>query len=98
MTNVILQKGDFMKKQLTVALGLAVLATPAFATKARLQALGEDVNGSYYVNDNRNNNPNNRVSMDSNMADNIPNTKESSIEHNTVYTCRLLLATFELEQ
>ncbi len=43
-----------MKKQLTVALGLAVLATPAFATKARLQALGEDVNGSYYVNDNRN--------------------------------------------
>lgn len=43
-----------MKKQLTVALGLAVLATPAFATKARLQALGEDVNGSFYVNDNRN--------------------------------------------
>jgi len=43
-----------MKKQLTVALGLAVLATPAFASKARLQALGEDVNGSFYVNDNRN--------------------------------------------
>ena len=43
-----------MRKQLTVALGLAVLATPAFATKARLQALGEDVNGSFYVNDNRN--------------------------------------------
>lgn len=43
-----------MKKQLTVALGLAVLATPVFASKARLQALGEDVNGSFYVNDNRN--------------------------------------------
>lgn len=43
-----------MKKQLTVALGLAVLATPAFASKARLQALGEDVNGSFYINDNRN--------------------------------------------
>lgn len=43
-----------MRKQLTVALGLAVLATPAFASKARLQALGEDVNGSFYVNDNRN--------------------------------------------
>ncbi|HXH74630.1 MAG TPA: hypothetical protein VNJ08_06670 [Bacteriovoracaceae bacterium] len=43
-----------MKKQLTVALGLAVLATPAFATKARLQSLGEDVNGSFFVNDNRN--------------------------------------------
>ena len=43
-----------MKKQLTVALGLAVLATPAFATKARLQALGEDIYGSYYINDNRN--------------------------------------------
>jgi len=54
MTSVILQKGDFMKKQLTVALGLAVLATPAFATKARLQALGEDTYGSFYVNDNRN--------------------------------------------
>ena len=48
------QKGDFMKKQLTVALGLAVLATPAFATKARLQALGEDSYGSAYINDNRN--------------------------------------------
>lgn len=43
-----------MKKQLTVALGLAVLATPAFATKARLQALGEDSYGSSYINDNRN--------------------------------------------
>ena len=43
-----------MKKQLIVALGLAVLATPAFASKARLQALGEDVNGSFYINDNRN--------------------------------------------
>jgi hypothetical protein len=43
-----------MKKQLTVALGLAVLATPAFATKARLQALGEDSYGSFYINDNRN--------------------------------------------
>jgi hypothetical protein len=51
---VIFQKGDFMKKQLTLAIGLAVLATPAFATKARLQALGEDNYGSAYINDNRN--------------------------------------------
>lgn len=43
-----------MKTQLTLALGLAVLATPAFATKARLQALGEDSYGSQYINDNRN--------------------------------------------
>jgi hypothetical protein len=43
-----------MNKNLVVALGLAVLATPAFATKARLQALGEDSYGSFYVNDNRN--------------------------------------------
>ena len=43
-----------MRKQLTVVLGLAVLSTPAFATKARLQALGEDIYGSFYVNDNRN--------------------------------------------
>lgn len=43
-----------MKTQLTVVLGLAVLATPAFASKARLQALGEDNYGSAYINDNRN--------------------------------------------
>ncbi len=43
-----------MKKQLVLGLGLAVLAAPAFATKARLQALGEDTNGSFYINDNRN--------------------------------------------
>lgn len=43
-----------MKRQLTVALGLAVLATPVMASKARLEALGEDNLGSYYVNDNRN--------------------------------------------
>jgi len=43
-----------MKKQLIVALGLAVLATPAMASKARLQALGEDTFGSFYINDNRN--------------------------------------------
>jgi hypothetical protein len=51
---VIFQKGDFMKTQLTLALGLAVLAAPAFASKARLQALGEDQYGSQYINDNRN--------------------------------------------
>lgn len=43
-----------MKKQLALAAGLAVLAAPAFATKARLNALGEDQYGSYYVKDNRN--------------------------------------------
>lgn len=43
-----------MKKQLVLAAGLAVLATPALASKARMQALGEDTNGSFYINDNRN--------------------------------------------
>jgi hypothetical protein len=43
-----------MKKQLVLGMGLAVLATPAFASKARLQALGESTFGSYYINDNRN--------------------------------------------
>src|SRR5690606_27088224 len=43
-----------MKKQLALAAGIAVLAAPAFASKARLAALGEDVNGSFYINDNRN--------------------------------------------
>lgn len=43
-----------MKKQLVLGLGLAVLAAPAFASKARLEALGEDNFGSYYIQDNRN--------------------------------------------
>lgn len=43
-----------MKKQLVLAAGLAVLATPAFASKARLQALGESTDGSFYIQDNRN--------------------------------------------
>ncbi|MBY0516396.1 MAG: hypothetical protein K2P81_05780, partial [Bacteriovoracaceae bacterium] len=43
-----------MKKQLVLVAGLAVLATPAMASKARLQALGESANGSQYINDNRN--------------------------------------------
>ncbi len=43
-----------MKRQLTVALGLVAIATPALATKARMEALGEDTFGSYYINDNRN--------------------------------------------
>ncbi len=43
-----------MKKQLVLVTGLAVLAAPAFASKARLQALGESTNGSQYISDNRN--------------------------------------------
>ncbi|MFP5489987.1 MAG: hypothetical protein ACLGG0_00695 [Bacteriovoracia bacterium] len=43
-----------MKKHLVLGAALAVLATPAFATKARLVALGEDIGGSQYINDNRN--------------------------------------------
>ena len=43
-----------MKKQIVLGLGLAVMATPALATRARLLALGEDANGSFYINDNRN--------------------------------------------
>lgn len=43
-----------MKKQLVLVAGLAVLAAPAFASKARLAALGESTNGSFYINDNRN--------------------------------------------
>ena len=43
-----------MNKQLIIALGLVVLATPALASKARLAALGEDIYGSFYISDNRN--------------------------------------------
>lgn len=43
-----------MKKQIAVAMGLAVLSTSAFASKARLEALGQDANGSMYLDDARN--------------------------------------------
>jgi hypothetical protein len=44
-----------MKKTLVVAAGLAVLSTSAFASKARMTALGQaSSNGSYYMMDNRN--------------------------------------------
>ncbi|MBC77223.1 MAG: hypothetical protein CME64_14525 [Halobacteriovoraceae bacterium] len=43
-----------MKKQIAIAMGLAVISTSAFATKARLEALGEDQYGSQFISDNRN--------------------------------------------
>jgi hypothetical protein len=39
---------------LFVGSALMLLSTSAFATKARLQALGEDKDGSYYISDSRN--------------------------------------------
>lgn len=44
-----------MKKQIIVATGLAVLSTSAWATKARMEALGQDGSrGSLYIQDTRN--------------------------------------------
>lgn len=43
-----------MKKQLTLALGLAVISGSALASEARLQALGQKTNGSQYLMDARN--------------------------------------------
>jgi len=43
-----------MKKLLTVGTALLLLSTSAFASKARLQALGEDKDGSFYIPDYRN--------------------------------------------
>ena len=44
-----------MKKTLVVAAGLAVLSTSAFASKARMQAMGQDATlGSFYMQDTRN--------------------------------------------
>lgn len=43
-----------MKKQLIIAMGLAVLSTSAFASKARLVALGQDAYGSFFLDDARN--------------------------------------------
>ena len=44
-----------MKKSVLIATGLAVLSTSAYATKARMSALGQDEGlGSYYMGDTRN--------------------------------------------
>lgn len=43
-----------MKRQLAIALGLAVVSVPAMASKARLEALGQSATGSQYIDDNRN--------------------------------------------
>jgi hypothetical protein len=41
-------------KNLSLVLALMIAASPAFASRARLEALGEGKNGSYYINDGRN--------------------------------------------
>lgn len=43
-----------MMKNLTLALSVMIIASPAFASRARLEALGENKNGSYYIQDSRN--------------------------------------------
>ena len=43
-----------MKNYLTLVLALAVVSSPAFASRARLESLGEGKNGSYYIQDSRN--------------------------------------------
>ena len=44
-----------MKKHIAIAAGLAVLSTSAFATKSRMEALGQDDSqGSFYIQDTRN--------------------------------------------
>lgn len=93
-----------MKKQLVLGLGLAVLAAPAFASKARLQALGENTDGSFYINDNRNvflnaaqvNNHKDLVTMEwgtgqNTDADNAPNAEGGAFKtyNNMVYGVQL---------
>ncbi|MBU6154064.1 MAG: hypothetical protein KGP28_07160 [Bdellovibrionales bacterium] len=43
-----------MKNYLTLVLALSVVSSPAFASRARLESLGEGKNGSYYIDDSRN--------------------------------------------
>jgi len=40
-------------KNLLIILSLVITASPAFASRARLESLGENANGSYYINDSR---------------------------------------------
>lgn len=43
-----------MLKNLTLVLSVMIMAAPAFASRARLESLGEGKNGSYYIQDSRN--------------------------------------------
>jgi ribosomal protein L6P/L9E len=43
-----------MNKYLTLVLALTVVSAPAFASRARLESLGESKGGSYYIDDARN--------------------------------------------
>ena len=43
-----------MKKHLVIAAGLATLSTGAYASQARMTAMNQDSDGSYYMNDTRN--------------------------------------------
>ena len=55
MSNLTIQGEDWMKKHILIATGLALLSGAAHATKARMQALGQDQNlGSFYLGDTRN--------------------------------------------
>jgi hypothetical protein len=76
-----------MKKHLMVAAGLAVLSTSAFATKARLQALGQlDGRASFYLDDTRSvflnpaklNTMNNYVVTEWGESDNAADTEANS--------------------
>jgi hypothetical protein len=43
-----------MKNFLALVLGMSIIASPAFASRARLESLGESKLGSYYIQDSRN--------------------------------------------
>jgi|GEM_PF-865686 len=43
-----------MKNYLTLVLALSVVSSPAYASRARLESLGEGKNGSFYIDDSRN--------------------------------------------
>lgn len=52
--NLPTSRRGWMKKQMIIATGLALLSSSAYATKARMQALGQDQDtGSHYIKDSR---------------------------------------------
>ena len=52
--NVDRTKEIHMKRNLVLALGLVLASTSVFATRARLESLGEDKDGSFFIEDGRN--------------------------------------------
>jgi len=82
------QRSVLNMKNLLLVLTLVITASPAFASRARLESLGEGKNGSYYINDSRNMflNPSSIVKHKKKLMLELGNTNDSTTGADSVGT------------